>query len=251
MHQPDFAAFGELLDATCSLLSRGNYAPSAQNTALFFNAVRQHSLADVRAAFEAHIADPVRGKFPPVPADINAQLIGRAADDGRPGAEEAWAIALRGADERATVVWTDEAAKAWAIARPVFDQGDEVGARMAFKESYARLVDEARRARRGAAWIVSEGHDPQLRDVALMAASEAGRLAAPERLALPAPTNAFDALTANPAMPAEVRENLLRLRDAFVARAAAPSADVLGRERTEQLKQQMAERVNGYTGAQS
>ena len=37
--------------------------------------------------------------------------------DGRPGADEAWAIALGALDEADTVVWTDEMAEAFAIAR--------------------------------------------------------------------------------------------------------------------------------------
>jgi len=243
MFETDFDEFSVALDAVCSLLSRGAYVPSSTNTALFFRALARHDLVDVRAALDAHVSDPKRGRFVPVPADILAQIEGLAADDGRPGPEEAWACALRSSDEAKTIVWTAEMAEAWAIARGVFEIGDEVGARMAFKESYVRLVEEARRARRPAHWLSSLGFDQQQRDEALIAAAAAGRIAAPELVALPAPEQAFAALASNTAAPQGIREKLLALRDRLARRADEPSADSLARQRTVQLREVAALRA--------
>lgn len=63
---------------------------------------------------------------------------------GRPGGNEAWALALRAREERDTVVWTDEVAQAWAVAAPMASGRDLVGARMAFKDAYERITQNAR-----------------------------------------------------------------------------------------------------------
>lgn len=63
---------------------------------------------------------------------------------GRPGGNEAWALALRAREERDTVVWTDEVAQAWAAAAPMASGRDLVGARMAFKDAYERITQNAR-----------------------------------------------------------------------------------------------------------
>ena len=75
--------------------------------------------------------------------DIIDRIPGGGADDGRPGVEEAWAKCPR--DEDSSCVWTEEMAKAFGAARPMLRAGDQVGARMVFKEVYTRLVESARR----------------------------------------------------------------------------------------------------------
>lgn len=64
-------------------------------------------------------------------------------------------------------MWTAECAEAYSLAKPVMALGDEVGARMAFKEAYVRLVAAARAERRPAAWTASIGWDGGLQDQAL------------------------------------------------------------------------------------
>lgn len=221
MRESDFDQFGAMLDTVCSLLSKGSYAPSPTNTAMFFRALVHYDLAAVRKAFDAHVADPVRGRFVPVPADLIAQIQGRAADDKRPGADEAWSIALGAADEAKTIVWTDEVAQAWQAARVVLDGGDKVGARMAFRDTYERLVAEARKAGKPVTWSASLGQNPAERDEALMLAHAAGLLPAPEKLVqLPAPDHALS--PTNASMPPTVREGLRALRDKLAAKAAQP-----------------------------
>ena len=186
MRDQDFDAFAALLDDVRSLLPSGQPALSATAKAMFFRALSAYGLSDVRAALDAHVRDPQRGRFAPTPADVIAQLQGAAEDDGRTGAEEAWATALQGCDEAASIVWTAETAEAWGIARHVLAIGDEVGARMAFRETYERLVGEARAARRSVEWAVSLGFDPQRREQAIDAAVAAGRLPLDHPHALPA-----------------------------------------------------------------
>lgn len=223
MREADFDQFGSLLDAVCSLLSRGNYVPSATNTALWFRALQSHPIEAVRAAFDAHVKDPQRGRFVPTPADVIAQLDGLAADDSRPGAEEAWAIVQAGADEGATLVWTDEMGQAWGIAKPVLDGGDEVGARMAFREAYNRLVAEARKASRPAAWRATLGHDQQRREAAIRDAVLAGRLVADEVLhLLPAPLAAADQM---PLLEGDARSPDVHRRNEALARMAQIAAN--------------------------
>lgn len=84
-------------------------------------------------------------------------------NDGHLGANEAWAIALQASDESATVVITEQITNAVAAAKPILDNGDEVGARMAFIEAYKRYVDKARQQGQAAEWYPSLGWDTEKR----------------------------------------------------------------------------------------
>ena len=60
-------------------------------------------------------------------------------NDSRPGADEAWGILIRLIrDERETGVLSE----GWATCQPILDLGDEVGARLAFRETYRRQVEK-------------------------------------------------------------------------------------------------------------
>lgn len=251
MLQADFRDFSAMLDAVCGLLSRGNYTPNAQNTALFFRALARHDIAIVRAAFDAHVCDPVRGKFVPVPADILAQIETAVADDGRPGAEEAWAAVFSARDEALTTVWTGEMAEAAGVCRSLLVAGDEVAARMAFKESYTRLVSTARAQRIPAAWFATLGHDIAGRDAALLPHIAAGRIS---NALLAGPSIGLDAAMRLPAPEGETetgraarlkaRERLAEIR----AEQAKPrkGADEIERERTAALKADTATKVRNH-----
>lgn len=103
-------------------------------------------------------------------------------------ANEAWSLALPAADERNTVVWTREARDAFNIALPLLEEGDKIGARMAFIAAYERSVSIAKAAGGAPNVEVSEGWDKQLRAVAVDQAVNRGLLPPPrkeEALALP------------------------------------------------------------------
>lgn len=106
---------------------------------------------------------------------------------GRPGVGEAWAIAIGAADERCTVVWTDEIAAAWLAAKPLYGM-DNFGARRAFDEAYARETRNAIGGCRPVRWKASIGWDSDAREKALTQALDRGLLtfAAVARF-LPAP----------------------------------------------------------------
>lgn len=99
---------------------------------------------------------------------VNANLPG-----GHPTANEAWSLVLAGRDESDTVVWTEQIAEAAGIAQPVLDSGDEVGARMAFRDAYDRILRERPEKPR---WFASLGSDHERRTAALDRAVRAGLL---------------------------------------------------------------------------
>lgn len=216
--------------------------------AMFFRALGRYTLAQVSVGLDAHVKDPQRGRFPPLPADVIAQLDGQAADDGRPGPEEAWAISLAARDESETVVWTAEAAQAMSVARPVLAAGDEIGARMAFREAYGRLVELARRQRNPTEWIVSEGWDAQRRASAVAAAVEAGRLPHSALQALTHTRATLAGLLEGPASGdnAEARKRLRELAEAIRLRPDPESSDAAARRITQELKAASAQRVSDY-----
>lgn len=246
MDKNDFKTFADLLDATCSMLSRGQYTPNAISTAMFFNTLRQHPIGVVRDAFSAHCADPVRGKFPPVPADLIAQIEASAQHDGRPGEEEAWAIAIQANNEAATVVWTAEAAEAFGICRSILSTGDEVGARMAFRESYRRLTAAARSRREPVSWSPTLGHDNAMRDEALTLAVEAGRLPVDYLPAPKAPVAGLLELTKVRGIPPDVKAKLLSIRQQIVGAVVVEGEDAVAKRLTADAKSVAAEAVRRF-----
>ena len=102
-------------------------------------------------------------------ADILSRL-----DDGRPGAQEAWAIVSQTMDNEAiTIVWTQEMATAYGIAHKVEDR---VAARMAFIEAYNSNVQHCRDRSIPVAWTQCLGSDKDGRDAPLLEAVAKGRI---------------------------------------------------------------------------
>jgi hypothetical protein len=123
-----------------------------------------------------HMRDPERGQFMPKPADIIAQVRGVSSDDGRPTADEAFALLPK--SELETAVWTPEMAQAWYAGASDLYETDRIGSRMAFRASYERLVERARRDGAPIKWTVSLGHDPRGREEPVRKAIEQGLLPA-------------------------------------------------------------------------
>lgn len=180
--------------------SYGRQAPLPETMRLWWEMLVSFDIAAVRMAFQRHIvAEP---KFPPTIGQI-LELLGAKEKTGRIGAEEAWSIAVRACDETETVVMNDQIAEAWGIAQPIFNLGDEVGARMAFKEAYQRITANAKEAPK---WWPSIGSDPHKRDSALSEAKRQGVLPAPH----------VEALLPPPAIrrvPSEEPEGLTKLKE--------------------------------------
>lgn len=161
------------------MASYGKPLPDGAMVNVWFNTLAPFAPQVIAAAFAAYKDE--RPDHAPVPNSIAARC---RLLDGRPGVEEAWAIALTSQDEADTVVWTTETAEAFALCRPVLAMGDEVGARMAFKDAYLRLVAQARATNAPAVWSASIGWDQTKRTAVLKRAARAGLLPAPQATAL-------------------------------------------------------------------
>lgn len=108
----------------------------------------------------------VKGKL--TLADILSRL-----DDGRPGPEEAFAMIPPPDDEDSTCLMTREMALAMESARHL---GDPIARRMAFREAYVRLVQQARERSDEVIWSVSLGHDYNSRAEVVADAVAKGRI---------------------------------------------------------------------------
>lgn len=113
------------------------------------------------------------------------ELSGARNEDGRPGVEAAWAMCPK--DENLSTVWTEEMAEAFGLCRSLLADGEEVGARMAFKESYTQIVARSRQNRIPVKWIVSLGWDRSDRVRALSEAIEKKRIEPKQALGLLGP----------------------------------------------------------------
>jgi hypothetical protein len=243
MQNADKAEFVKTLNLCYATLLKP--LPPVESLSLWFTILEPYSIEQVRAALSQHMRE---SKFPPVPADVVTRL--PKESDGRPDANEAWAIALRSRDERDTVVWTQECAEAFSIASSVLDGGDEVGARMAFKAAYERLIEKSRAAGAKPQWLMSLGHDPALREAAASDAVRTGRLSIEHaRVAVPAlaaPQSTDD--------PRKAEEGLARLRAmvggipsaAEKIASARAAQDELQRSVLEIAKKAAARRVAEY-----
>lgn len=168
MTDNDRREFAELLTATIQVYGT---AVGPQVIGIWWAALQAYPLALIRAGLSAHVTDPHAGRFTPKPADVISHL---TQNDGRPGADEAWALCPL--SESQTTVWTEEARMAFFETAYGLLDADPIAARMAFKDAYQRHVAAARRALSPVVWTVSLGTDAGGRESVLRAAVEQGRL---------------------------------------------------------------------------
>jgi hypothetical protein len=247
-------AFGSALRDTMEL-----YDKSVSEDALrvWWAALADYSLEQVRGGLTRHLRDPERGRFPPKPAVVIG-AINSAYAERWPSAEACWPIAMGAADEADTVVWpAQEAREAWhAAGEPVYAQGDKVGARVAFREAYNRLIQQAIAQGRTPTAAVSLGHDQQRRVDALSRAVDQGLLTqdqATPYLPPPAPTEAGQALAglltgnvqAHPTVDEKTLDRLAQIKRQLKGGPSAPAEvsrpeqerrDRIERERQRQLE---------------
>lgn len=107
-------------------------------------------------------------KFPTV-ADVISRV-----EDGHPGPDEAWGMIPK--TEQESGVWTDEMREAYFSSAYALVDHDPIAARMAFKESYGRILSAARGRKKKAKWEISLGHDPRGRQAAARIAVDRGYL---------------------------------------------------------------------------
>ena len=102
-----------------------------------------------------------------------AEVISRI-DDGRPDPEEAWSLVRF--DDSETMVMNDDIGKAMGVARAAYEEGDKLGAKLAFKEKYAKVVAEARANAKPVNWFMSLGSNASGYAEPVNAALAAGRI---------------------------------------------------------------------------
>lgn len=179
MREDDFEDFAQLLTYTFDLLGKTPAAKVISDgaMAIFFQVLADYPLALVRTALITHCD---RGTYTPIPKDIIGYITEAANADSRPGAEEAFSLALTTSDEQKTVVWTEECAQAWAACKPVLDAAGVISARKTFLEVYERLVAAARKRQVPVKWFTSPGLDKDGYLEAVKVATTAGLLVAPK-----------------------------------------------------------------------
>ncbi|MFJ3048543.1 hypothetical protein ACIPEN_22135 [Herbaspirillum chlorophenolicum] len=172
MNEQTKGRFLQLLTNTMAAYAKP--LPEAGIIAAWIRELSPFPLVVIEQAINAYKAE--NGQFAPLPAAI-AKIC--RTMDGRPSEEEAWAQSFVCISETETVVWTEEMRDAFFECRPLLETGDKVGARMAFKDAYARMVADARAAGRAAKWEVSLGFDKQKQVHVIKKAELAGLLPAP------------------------------------------------------------------------
>jgi hypothetical protein len=233
MRDEDKKQFAAVIKATFDNYHRDQ--PMNETLRLWWEMLGAFDITQVRAACLQHIAQEAR--YAPTIGNL-LEILNAGAKVGRLGAEEAWAIAVKACDERETVMLTDQIAEAWGICKPIMDLGDEVGARMAFKEAYQRLSASSTGPVK---WWPSIGNDPHKRDAALSEAKRLGLLPAPQVAALlpPAVRMGQDDLPPSPEGLRKLKELMasLRVRGANEAEEAEAERE---RKRQEEADRKVA-----------
>lgn len=177
MKLSDYDRFVDILSGVFEVYGKER---SDTAVALWWKVVEGFSLPAVENALAEHVRT---SRFAPTPADVVGLLQAR---DGRPTADEAWAMIPR--TEHESVGWTDEMAAAYGVASPLLGLGDQVAARRAFIDKYTFEVNEARRKGRAPKVWFSWGWDAAGRQSAVDRAVNAGFLTEERAVAfLPAP----------------------------------------------------------------
>lgn len=237
MTESDAKGFRELLEAVLSGYAGDRFSLSAGVLRWWWTTLKPYPFAAIERGFAVHGRV---SRFSPKPADI-IDFINQ--HDGRLSADEAWAEVVKAADEHASMLWTDEMREAWFQCKPVFDSGDEIGARMAFRQHYSRLLDAARLQGRPVKYEVSLGFDSDSRQQVIEKAVAVGAISADKQAKLlPSPTEGVlqighdGGLAVSDTAPAEFRERFKQI----LADAKALSAE---KKRHDQMQKDQVRRA--------
>lgn len=160
----------EYLDGMATLFNKPMNAVSAR---MILDELNEFSEDEVLFALKKCVREL---KYFPSVAEIISRI-----DDGRPSAEEAWALCPK--TEYASVVWTPEIKSAYFVASSHLPN-DPVAARMTFKEVYERELSFARAEKKKVKWEVSLGLDESGRKTALMNAVQKKRITEQQAISL-------------------------------------------------------------------
>jgi len=235
----------QLIDALCLTSEAMGNVITASAAMMMADDLSDYSLPELGRALRACRRE-VKGRL------TVADIIQRCqAEDGRPGKDEAWSIGLDSSDEYGTAIMTWEIQQAMSSAKIILDDGDQVGARMAFMSTYERLVRESREINRPTEWIVSLGFDKDRRATAIQKAVQLNRLPQIEadrhlgRLQLAAPSQTSQAiaglLTGKVVKPKEEdRKKFMSLKD-MIKQKSEERAGMTAEERQAEHELQLSE----------
>lgn len=150
MLDQDKTAFAEIYRGVCATYGREVNKDAMR---IAWGVLLPFDLQQVRQAYSAHVAT---GEFMPTPAHILNLITASHPAMARPGADEAW---MKTPPEELSYWATDEMVGAWAVVAEEMhsDRPDRTAARMAFKDTYNRLVDEAKAQGRPVRWRLVRG----------------------------------------------------------------------------------------------
>jgi len=190
MLESDKKEFASIVSAT---LKTYRVEPDADVLRLWWGVLNRFSIEQVRDGFNRFIGSK-ESKFSIVPANI-IEAIEANEPDGRVGADEAWSMYPH--DESSSAVITNEISEAMYIAQPLLNAGDKIGARMAFKEAYTRIVSSNKTNGVAPKWFASLGHSKEGREIAIKDAVMKGRLTQDHAISLlpsPIPNSVINAI---------------------------------------------------------
>lgn len=169
--KPTFTDIGSAFRAVAELHGRTLSEPAAL---LLASSLAEYTPEEILQALNACMRE--LNRFPTI-ADIVSRI---ESKDGRPGAEQAWALIPK--DEHSSAAITNEMQEAYGVAHEHLKNGDHVAGRMAFKEVYEKLVRENRITGKKPTWVASLGYEKTQRDTAI---AECDRKNGTELKALP------------------------------------------------------------------
>lgn len=153
----DKSQVGQAMTAIQNCMAMYNQQLTQQQVNGWLTALMPYTLDQITQGIADHISDGEGGRFKPMPAHIIA-MINKRLPQGMT-AQEAWGIASRQTDERATVLsctWIDRAMYA---CNAILDHGDDIGGRMCFIDAYNRAAASGEPN----VMRISLGHDPKER----------------------------------------------------------------------------------------
>lgn len=140
---------------------------SPARLAMFCEDLKTYEIEAVRKAWVVYRRDP-KNKFMPTPAQIVENF-----QDGRPTAQEAWALIPK--DESGSVVWSEEMRLAFGDSHQLI-RSNPNGAFFVFRDSYDRRVRAARNSNQPPRWSPTFGDSKSGRASALKEAVDRGRI---------------------------------------------------------------------------
>lgn len=206
-----FEEQAQLAAAMCATAEALGHTLSASAADLMAQDLVDYSVADIANALKACRHEASKLTLPAILQRLHAV-------DGRPEANEAWAIALQSFDEVQTVLVTPEIQQAAAAASPVMAAKDKIGARMAFIAAYDRLVAEARRTAQPVNWTLSLGYSQELRAAAIQEGLRLGRIS----------SESASVLIAQHSLPA-ITQDGQAIAGLLTGTGPAPSPDLRGK----------------------